>query len=100
MPIQKIENPDSIIPRKPGVAPGEGAEKGLITLPGESERADEELGGATYCATKLENVVDWARGDWLWPLPFGTAGGAIEVMSMGSSHYDTARLRVVVGRCA
>ena len=39
MPTQKIENPPgSIIGRKPGLAPGESAEKGLITLPGESER--------------------------------------------------------------
>ena len=38
MPIQKIEKSDSIIPRRAGVAPGEVAEKGLITLPGESER--------------------------------------------------------------
>jgi len=91
MPIQKIERSDSIIPRKTGVAPGEGPEKGLITLPGEAEREVEDLAGATYLTTKLDAVVNWARGNSLWPLPFGTACCAIESMSMVSSHYDISR---------
>jgi NADH-quinone oxidoreductase subunit B len=91
MPVQKFERADSLIPRKPGVAPGEGAEKGLITLPGEADREVEDLGGATYLTTRLETVVNWARGNSLWPLPFGTACCAIEFMSMVSSHYDISR---------
>jgi NADH-quinone oxidoreductase subunit B len=91
MPVEKIERSDSIIPRKAGIAPGEGAEKGLITLPGESQREVEDLGGATYITTKLDAAVDWARGNSLWPLPFGTACCAIEFMSMVSSHYDISR---------
>ena len=35
MPVQKIGNPESIIARKLAEPPGEDAEKGLITLPGE-----------------------------------------------------------------
>ena len=38
MPTQKVEHPESIIPRKRATPPGESAEKGLITLPGEAER--------------------------------------------------------------
>lgn len=91
MPVEKIERSDSIIPRKAGIAPGEGPEKGLITLPGESQREVEDLGGATYITTKLDAAVDWARGNSLWPLPFGTACCAIEFMSMVSSHYDISR---------
>ncbi|MEA2465107.1 MAG: NADH-quinone oxidoreductase subunit [Acidobacteriota bacterium] len=97
MSVQKIEKSDSIIARKTGVAPGEGAEKGLITLPGEADRLDE-LGGSTYVTTKLEQVVNWARGNSLWPLPFGTACCAIEFMSMVSSHYDIARFGAEVVR--
>ena len=51
MSVQKMANPDTIIPRKAGVAPGEGPEKGLITLPGESERQMEDLGGGSYIMT-------------------------------------------------
>jgi NADH-quinone oxidoreductase subunit B len=97
MPVQKIEKSDSIIPRKAGVAPGEGPEKGLITLPGEADRLDD-LGGSTYVTTKLEQVVNWARGNSLWPLPFGTACCAIEFMSMVSSHYDISRFGAEVVR--
>ena len=49
MPTQKIEiDPQSIIARKVGAPPGLDAEKGLITLPGESDREIEELGSGTY----------------------------------------------------
>src|SRR4051794_29777264 len=98
MPAQKIEHPDSIIPRKAGVAPGEGAEKGLITLPGEADRESDDLDSSTYLRTKLDTMVNWARGNSLWPLPFGTACCAIEFMSMVSSHYDVARFGAEVVR--
>jgi NADH-quinone oxidoreductase subunit B len=91
MPVQNIEKEGSIIPRKAGVAPGQGAEKGLITLPGESEREIADLAGSSVLTTRLETLVNWARGNSLWPLPFGTACCAIEFMSMVSSHYDIAR---------
>jgi NADH-quinone oxidoreductase subunit B len=93
-----IENPsNSIVARKPGAVPGEGAEKGLITLPGESERVDD-FSGATYLTTKVDTMVNWARGNSLWPLPFGTACCAIEFMSLVSSHYDLARIGAEVVR--
>jgi NADH-quinone oxidoreductase subunit B len=98
MPAQKIEQPDSIIPRKPGVAPGEGPEKGLITLPGEANRESDDLDSSTYLTTTVDTMVNWARGNSLWPLPFGTACCAIEFMSMVSSHYDVARFGAEVVR--
>ena len=98
MPVRRIDAPDSIIPRKRGVAPGEDAEKGLITLPGEAERTPADLASGTYLTTKLDSAVNWARGNSLWPLPFGTACCAIEFMSMVSSHYDIARFGAEVVR--
>jgi NADH-quinone oxidoreductase subunit B len=98
MPVQNIENANSIIPRKQGVAPGEGPEKGLISLPGEVERENADLLGGSIVTTKLEQVVNWARGNSLWPLPFGTACCAIEFMSMVSSHYDISRFGAEVVR--
>ena len=98
MPPQKFESTESIIPRKAGVAPGQGPEKGLITLPGESEYQPEDLASGTYLTTRLDAMVNWARGNSLWPLPFGTACCAIEFMSMVSSHYDIARFGAEVVR--
>ena len=98
MPEQKFENSETIIGRKRGIAPGVDPEKGLITLPGESDREAEELAGASLLTTRLETMVNWARGNSLWPLPFGTACCAIEFMSMVSSHYDVARFGAEVVR--
>lgn len=98
MAIQKIDNPDSIVARKANQLPGEGPEKGIITLPGESDREIADLAGSTYLTTKVDAMVNWARGNSLWPLPFGTACCAIEFMSTVSSHYDLARFGFEVVR--
>jgi NADH-quinone oxidoreductase subunit B len=98
MPIDKTDNRETIIARKPGIAPGSQAEKGLITLPGESAREVADLAGGSYLTTTLDTMVNWARGNSLWPLPFGTACCAIEFMSMVSSHYDVARFGAEVVR--
>ncbi|HEX9162059.1 MAG TPA: NADH-quinone oxidoreductase subunit NuoB [Thermoanaerobaculia bacterium] len=98
MPAQNIDKPDSIIARKVALAPGEIPEKGLITLPGEADRGVEDLVTGTYLTTKLDTIVNWARGNSLWPLPFGTACCAIEFMSMVSSHYDISRFGAEVVR--
>ena len=98
MPAQKVDNPGSIIARKTAVAPGQQPEKGLITLPGESQREIEDLAGDSILTTRLDQVVNWARGNSLWPLPFGTACCAIEFMSMVSSHYDISRFGAEVVR--
>ncbi|MGA7616296.1 MAG: NADH-quinone oxidoreductase subunit NuoB [Thermoanaerobaculia bacterium] len=99
MAIKKVDAPDSIIGRKRNQLPGEGPEKGLITLAGESARKApgyEELGNVI--TTRLETMVNWSRGNSLWPLPFGTACCAIEFMSTVSSHYDIARFGAEVVR--
>jgi NADH-quinone oxidoreductase subunit B len=36
-------------------------------------------------------VVNWARRNSLWPMPFGTACCAIEMMASAASKYDLAR---------
>ncbi|MBS1766613.1 MAG: NADH-quinone oxidoreductase subunit NuoB [Acidobacteria bacterium] len=41
--------------------------------------------------TRLDAVVNWARKNSLWPMPFGTACCAIEFMSVMASKYDLSR---------
>ncbi len=48
-------------------------------------------GGPTFLTTKLDFVVNWARRSSLWPMPFGTACCAIEMMASAASNYDLAR---------
>jgi len=48
-------------------------------------------GGQSWLATKLDFVVNWARRNSLWPMPFGTACCAIEMMAGFASRFDLAR---------
>jgi NADH-quinone oxidoreductase subunit B len=48
-------------------------------------------GAPTFLTTKLDFVVNWARRNSLWPMPFGTACCAIEMMASAASKYDLAR---------
>jgi NADH-quinone oxidoreductase subunit B len=46
---------------------------------------------ATFLTTRLDDVVNWARRNSLWPMPFGTACCAIEMMASAASKFDLAR---------
>jgi NADH-quinone oxidoreductase subunit B len=48
-------------------------------------------GAPGFLTTKLDTVVNWARENSLWPMPFGTACCAIEMMATAASRYDLAR---------
>jgi len=39
----------------------------------------------------LQFLLNWGRGHSIWPLTFGTACCAIEMMTTGSARYDTER---------
>ncbi len=54
--------------------------------------------GADFLTTRLDQLVQWAHANSLWPMPFGTACCAIEFMSTVSSHYDLARFGAEVVR--
>jgi NADH-quinone oxidoreductase subunit B len=44
-----------------------------------------------WVATRLDFLVNWARANSLWPMPFGTACCAIEFMAVAASDFDLAR---------
>ena len=41
--------------------------------------------------TRIKDFVAWSRKNSLWPMPFGTACCAIELMATLSARYDLAR---------
>ncbi|MCH7620049.1 MAG: NADH-quinone oxidoreductase subunit NuoB [Candidatus Marinimicrobia bacterium] len=41
--------------------------------------------------TRIKEFVAWSRKNSLWPMPFGTACCAIELMATLSARYDLAR---------
>lgn len=60
-------------------------EKGLKIIPGAN----------TIITTLDKFVVNWGRKSAIWPMTFGLACCAIEMMTSGSSYYDLDRFGIV-----
>jgi len=58
-------------------------------------QATADLGSKGFLLTQLDNVVNWARTGSLWPMTFGLACCAIEMMHTYVSRYDLDRFGVV-----
>ena len=48
--------------------------------------------------TSLDFAVNWVRKSSVWPMTFGLACCAIEMMSMGGARFDVARFGAEVFR--
>ena len=55
-------------------------------------------GVESIITTTLDHALNWARKSSLWPMSFGLACCAIEMMSMGASRFDIARFGAEVFR--
>jgi NADH-quinone oxidoreductase subunit B len=69
----------------------------LDKLPGIVER----FPGGSVAITQLDQAINLARSNSLWPLMFGTKCCAIEMlMATGASHHDLARFGAEVARAS
>ena len=50
--------------------------------------------------TSLEQAINWARESSMWPMTFGLACCAIEMMATGAARYDLARFGMEVFRAS
>ena len=55
----------------------------------------EETQGNNIITTSLDKVVNWSRSRSLWPLTFGLACCAIEMMATGAARFDLDRFGVL-----
>lgn len=54
--------------------------------------------GGGILTSKIDDVINWARSNSLWPLVFGTSCCAIEMMSTAGAKYDWSRFGFEVAR--
>ncbi len=50
---------------------------------------------ASVALTRLDRVLNWARSNSPWPMTYGHACCAIEMMATGASRYDLDRFGVI-----
>lgn len=55
---------------------------------------DQQFGKGDVIVTKVDDLINWARLSSLWPMGFGLACCAIEMMSTYASGYDLDRFGV------
>jgi len=61
---------------------------------------EQKLGNMGVVTTSLEKAVGWARSNAIWPMLFGLACCAIEMMSTQASRYDLSRFGMELMRAS
>jgi NADH-quinone oxidoreductase subunit B len=61
---------------------------------------EQKLGASGIVTMQLEKAVNWARTRSMWPLLFGLACCAIEMMSAQASSYDLSRFGMELNRAS
>jgi NADH-quinone oxidoreductase subunit B len=80
------------VERLPGIQTGRGTDSSDVS-------AEEEVRRGLLLTT-MDKAVSWAREQSMWPVTFGLACCAIEMMSAGAANYDLARWGMEIFRAS
>jgi len=61
---------------------------------------EQKAGNMGIVTTRLEELVNWSRTTSMWPMLFGLACCAIEMMSAQASNYDLSRFGMELNRAS
>ena len=61
---------------------------------------ESKLGNMGVVTARLEDLINWGRTNAMWPLGFGLACCAIEMMSAQASNYDLSRFGMELMRAS
>ncbi|KAF2431918.1 NADH-quinone oxidoreductase [Tothia fuscella] len=80
-----------LISTGPGTPPSVKNTRQEVVLPSQ----EGKKGFAQYALTTLDQITNWARQGSLWPMTFGLACCAVEMMHLSTPRYDQDRLGII-----
>lgn len=83
--IQSADNENSVIPYE--------ARRSAATVP--VKKQGKLNNAADYVVAKIDDLVNWGRRSSMWPMTFGLACCAVEMMHFAGPRYDMDRFGVV-----
>ncbi|KAH4195724.1 hypothetical protein HBI25_049520 [Parastagonospora nodorum] len=79
------------VPGNPGTPPPMKVARREVPLPSQ----EGKKGAIQYALTTLDQMANWARQSSLWPMTFGLACCAVEMMHLSTPRYDQDRLGII-----
>jgi NADH-quinone oxidoreductase subunit B len=95
--MEIIKNNSSLNLDSPDLMPGSASPHNISPLNQDALLGQfrDEVNNKGYVIAKLDQLANWARTGSLWPMTFGLACCAVEMMHTAASRYDLDRFGLV-----